>query len=96
VHAVVSKAFGTTAAGGGTALDLFVCYRSTIIGSGIQTVGTGMADLTAPPNSRQLYTLSADFEPGDGTFNIGLCGSTPSPASWNNNDHRYVTAILHE
>ena len=46
-------------------------------------------------HSRSLYTLSADFTPGAGTFNVGLCGSTTDPTSWNSNDNGYVTAALH-
>jgi Collagen triple helix repeat (20 copies) len=95
VHAIASKTLGSTAAGGGTGLDLYICYRSTVIGSGIQTIGLGIANLATPQNSRNLYTLSADFGLPAGTFNIGLCGDTPSPASWNNNDNGYVTALVH-
>lgn len=55
-----------------------------------------MAELATPQNTRQLYTLSSDFRPGAGTFNVGLCGRSPSPASWNNNDRGYVTAMVHQ
>jgi hypothetical protein len=96
IHVVASKTLGSTAAGGGTALDLFICYRSTIIGLPINPIGIGIANVTAPQNSRQPYTLSADFTPGVGTFNVGLCGSTTNPLSWNSNDNGYVTAFVHE
>jgi Collagen triple helix repeat (20 copies) len=95
VHVVASKALGSTSSGGGTALDLFVCFRPTMIGSPLQSVGVGMADLATPQNSRNLYTLSADFQPGAGTFNVGLCGLTTS-AGWNSNDGGYVSAFIHE
>jgi hypothetical protein len=96
VHAIGSKALGSTADGGGIGLDLFICFRDTTIGSPAISVGYGIDDLAAPHGSRQLHTLSADFNPGVGTFQVGLCGSTPSPASWNHNSRGYVTAMVHE
>jgi hypothetical protein len=95
VYVVASKAFGSTSAGGATALNLHMCYRSTVIGSDLQTVGVGITGLAAPQNSRNIYTLNADFQPGAGTFNVGLCGTTTS-SGWNNNGSGYVSAFIHE
>jgi hypothetical protein len=96
VQVIASKTLGSSVAGGGTGLDLYICYRSTFIGSELVTKGIGIPNLATPQNSRQLYTLAADFAPGVGTFNVGLCGATSDPPSWNSNDNGYVTATLHE
>jgi hypothetical protein len=95
LHVVASKGLGSVAVGGGTGLNLYICSRSTILGAPIISWGNGIFGLATPQNSRNLYTLSADFAPGGGTFNVGLCGSSITPASWNSNDNGYVTVILH-
>jgi hypothetical protein len=95
IHVVASKTLGSTAAGGATDLDLYICFRSAIVGSDLQTIGLGISNLATPQNSRNLYTLSADFSPGAGTFNVGLCGLTTS-FGWNSNSNGYVTGFIHE
>ena len=95
LHVVASRALGSIAPGGGTALNLYICYRSTTLGAPIVTLGNGIFGLATPQNSRNIYTLSADFAPGGGTFNVGLCGLSPNATSWNSNDIGYTTVILH-
>ena len=97
IFVVATKAFGSTSPGGGTSLDLFICYRNTIIGSPITPIGIGLGNMSVPQNSRIPMTLSADFAfTVSGAYTIGLCGSTPSPSSWNSNDSGYISAILHK
>jgi hypothetical protein len=95
VHVIASKTLGSTATGGGSGLDLFICFRSVSFGAPLNTVGLGIANLATLEKTRQLYTLSADLQPGVGTYRFGLCGSTSSPSGWNSNDNGYVTAVLH-
>jgi hypothetical protein len=96
VFITATKTLGSTAQGGGKNLDLYICYRRTFIGSPMNTIGIGLPNLRVPQNTKLPFTLSADFAPGVGTFNFGLCGATSDPGGWNSNDNGYVTAILHQ
>jgi hypothetical protein len=90
-----TKAFGSTAVGGATALKLYICYQSNVGGSPILTVGSGLFDLAVPQNIRLPFSLSADFTPLPGTYLVGLCGSSANAANWNWNEWGYVTAMVH-
>jgi hypothetical protein len=91
---VASKTLGSTAPGGGTELDLFVCYQSTVLGAPINTTGLGISNTRLPQYSRIPFTLSSTFQPGVGTYRMGLCGSAPSGSGWNSNANGYVSAFV--
>jgi hypothetical protein len=87
------QGLGSTLVGGANGLDLYVCYQ---LGAGtVSTVGQGIFGLTVPQNQRHIFGISA-ITPGlaAGTYNVGLCGSAPTPANWNNNEFGYVTALV--
>jgi hypothetical protein len=94
ISVVASKAFGSTAPGGGVGLNLWICYRSTAAGSPLNQVGGGIFNLAVPADSRQLFTLPATITPAAGTYLVGLCGSSPSPATWNSNEFGYISASV--
>ena len=100
VYVVSSKSLGSNAVGGGSDLKLYICYQSTAVGAGIQTIGSGIFGLQTPQNTRNIYTLNADFSVGAGAgmYNVGMCGNggtAATAATWNNNEFGYVTAIVH-
>lgn len=87
------KALGSTAAGGGTGLSLFICYQQGA--DPITIVGYGAADLRTPQNSRNLYSQSAVITSlGAGAYVVGLCGNSSAPASWNDFEYGYTTAVI--
>jgi hypothetical protein len=90
---VSSAALGSTSIGGASALDLYICYKSTM--GTIQTWGSGIFDLTAAQNQRHLFTLSAVLSglPAD-TYAVGLCGSSTSAVTWNWNEYSYTSALI--
>jgi len=95
VHVVVDQSLGSTVAGGGTALNLYPCFQSTVVGSSITTQGGGMFALTVPQGQRQLFGINAVFTGfPTGTWRVGMCGSSANAASWNNNEWGYITALV--
>jgi hypothetical protein len=95
VYVAANKGLGSTAVGGASSLNLYVCYQSTVAGSMIQAVGGGIFGLQVPQNTRFSFGINGDFTPGAGTFNVGMCGSSVNSANWNHNEYGYVTAIVH-
>jgi hypothetical protein len=95
IFAVSNAALGSTAAGGGTTLRIYMCTRSTVAGSPIVTFGPGIFDLTVPQNQRQLVDINAVITGlAAGTYSVGLCGSSATPANWNNNEYSYTSAMV--
>jgi hypothetical protein len=95
VHVTATQSLGSSAAGGGTGLDLWVGYRVAGSGAAPTVLGGGIFGLTVPQNQRHTFTLSGIFAnlPA-GTYEVGLVGrSTFNAASWNNNEWGYVTAF---
>jgi hypothetical protein len=91
---VVHKALGSFAAGGGTSLNIYPCYQLTPGGT-LTTQNGGIFGLTVPQNQRQLFGINWIFSGlSAGTYTIGMCGSTPTPAGWNNNEWGYISAIV--
>jgi hypothetical protein len=90
-----TKAFGSTAVGGASNLNLYVCYQSNVPGSNIVTVGSGLFGLRVLEGMRLPFSLSADFAPIQGTYLVGLCGLSSNAPNWNNNEWGYVTAMVH-
>jgi hypothetical protein len=94
IHVTSTKALGSTAAGGATNLDLYICYQNTVGGT-ITKVGSGLFTLQVAQNMRLPFTLSAVITNlAAGTYNVGLCGSSTNSANWNNNEWSYVSAFL--
>jgi hypothetical protein len=94
IHVVGTATLGSTAVGGGTALDLYVCFQRT--GSPITTEGGGAFGLTVAQNQRSTFSLSSVVTVTGPTADtvVGLCGSSVSAGNWNNNEWGYVSALL--
>ena len=88
-----SKALGTNNFDGAQDLDVWICYQE---GDGaVLTVGTGVFDLRAAANTRQLVSLSATLTGlAPGTYKVGLCGKSGDATNWNSNEFSYTTALV--
>ena len=88
------KALGSTAVGGATSLNLYICYQSTVGGSTIQLQGGGSLGHRVPQDTRITFGLSFIVSglPA-GTYMVGLCGNSSS-ANWNSNEWGYTTALV--
>ena len=94
VHVVANKAFGTLASPS-NGLDLYPCYQSTLFGSPIVTLGTGILNNAMPANSRITMGISHVITGlNSGTYNVGMCGDDDGNGSWVNNDQGYVSAVV--
>jgi hypothetical protein len=97
VHVTSNKAFGSTAPGGGQDLRLWICSRPASAPAGTlpTTQGQGVFDMDLAQNQRTVMGLSWVIVnlPAD-TYQVGLCGSSTSPASWNSNEFGYTTAMI--
>jgi len=95
VFVTSTKALGSTIAGGASNLNLYICYQSTVAGSPITTVGSGIFGLKVAQNTRIPMTVSAQVTNlAAGTYNFGLCGSSTAAANWNDNEYSYVSGFL--
>jgi hypothetical protein len=88
-----SKALGTNNFDGAQDLDVWICQQE---GDGaVVTVGTGVFDLRAAANTRQLVSLSATLTGlAPGTYKVGLCGKSGDASNWNSNEFSYTTALV--
>jgi hypothetical protein len=94
VHVVANKAFGTLASPS-NGLDLYPCYQSTLFGSPIVTLGTGILNNAMPANSRITMGISHVITGlNSGTYNVGMCGDDDGNGNWLNNDQGYVSAVV--
>ena len=94
VHVVANKAFGTLASPS-NGLDLYPCYQSTLFGSPIVTLGSGILNNAMPANSRITMGISHVITGlNSGTYNVGMCGDDDGNGSWLNNDQGYVSAVV--
>ncbi len=81
------------AAGGATGLNLYPCCQSTVVGSPLITQGGGMFGITAAQNQRHSVGLNFVFSSlAASTYTIGMCGSSPNAAKWNNNEWDFISA----
>jgi hypothetical protein len=97
VHVTSNKAFGSTAIGGGQDLDLYICSRSTAapVGTVPTLHGGGVLDNRLSQNQRTTMGLSYVIAGlSQGTYQVGLCGKSSLPGSWNSNEWGYTTAII--
>ena len=61
----------------------------------VLTVGTGVFDLRAAANTRQLVSLSASLTGlAPGEYKVGLCGKSGDASNWNSNEFSYTTALV--
>lgn len=94
VHVVANKAFGTLASPS-NGLDLYPCYQSTLFGSPIVTLGTGILNNAMPANSRITMGINHVIAGlNTGTYNVGMCGDDDGNGNWLNNDQGYVSAVV--
>jgi Collagen triple helix repeat (20 copies) len=94
VHVVANKAFGTLASPS-NGLDLYPCFQSTLFGSPIVTLGTGILNNAMPANSRITMGINHVITGlNSGTYNVGMCGDDDGNGNWLNNDQGYVSAVV--
>jgi len=95
VHLTATKALGSGAAGGGNALNLWACSRSTAPGAPIAQAGGGSLGMTVPQGQRHQYSINHVFSGmAAGTYLFGLCGSSSNPANWNSNEFGYASILV--
>ena len=95
IHWTGSAAFGTQVAGGTTGLYLWPCYRSTTPGSNWVNVGSNLAGLgVARSLATSVFTVNATQSLSTGSYQLGVCGASSSPANWNYNDYAYISAVV--
>jgi len=94
IHVTSTKALGSVAVGGAQDLDLWIC--SQLGANPIVQYGAAIFDLRVAQNTRDLFTMSFTITGlAAGTYNVGLCGNSPSnAANWNNNEFSYTSAIV--
>jgi len=91
-----NKAFGSTAIGGATNLNLYIGYRpagSIVLPS---VVGSGVFGNRVAVNTRVTMGLSGvvtGLTPGN--YDVGLIGNASDAANWNYNEFSYTTAVLY-
>lgn len=80
-----------------TGLNIYPCYRlAGATTSPIVLLG-GILGLAAPPQSRQIYSISGDVSGlTAGTYEVAMCGEVvASVNNWTNNEWSYTTALVH-
>lgn len=94
VHVSSSAALGNFGVDGATDLRLAICQGQA--GVLADNGGDFILGVTAPPSSRQVYSLTTRFTGlAAGTYEFGLCGfAEGAAAGWNNNEWTRTTAIL--
>ncbi len=93
-HMVSEKALGTTVAGGATGLNIYPCYQNTG-GGAVITQGGGIFTVQMAQNQRMPIGINHVYSGlAAGTYSIGMCGSAPVPANWNNAEWGYVSALV--
>lgn len=94
VYVTVSKALGSTVAGGGVALDLYMGYQLSSATTPT-VVGNGIFDNRCAQNTRQVYTMTWCFTGlAAGTYTFGMVGNSTTPSSWNSNEFGYITTMV--
>jgi Collagen triple helix repeat (20 copies) len=88
------RALGSDFLGGGTNLNLLMCYR---IGTGPYTylAQTEVVGLRVPTGTRVNFPMSTIITglPA-GTYTVGLCGSSSNPGSWTPNGAGSTSAVV--
>ncbi len=86
------KAMGSTLVTGGLALTVYNCYRP--VGGSIVSVGQSIFGVRVATGTRVPISLSTVIEGLNGTYEVGLCGYSNNPSSWNDNGYGYTTALV--
>jgi hypothetical protein len=90
VQVTASAALGST--GGGSGMNLWICYATTSAPTSLTQVGGGSLGLTVAAGQRQLFSLSAVISGlATDTYLVGLCGSG---TGFNNNEWGYTSALV--
>jgi hypothetical protein len=94
VYVAVSKALGSTAAGGANSLNLYMGYQLSTA-TVPTTVGGGIIGLSCLQNTRQTYSMTWVYTglPA-GTYNFGMVSISSNAANWNSNEYSYVTVLV--
>ncbi|MCB0179737.1 MAG: hypothetical protein KDI62_16005 [Anaerolineae bacterium] len=87
-----TKAMGSTMANGGLGLTTYICYRQ--VGGAIVSVGQSIFGVRVPTGTRVPISLSTVIEGLNGTYDVGLCGFSTQPTSWNDNAYGYTAALI--
>ncbi len=90
---VVSKALGSTSAGGANSLNIYPAYQA---GAGVVTTqGGGIFGIACAQNTRETVSINYIFSGlAAGTYTVGMAGSSTNAANWNNNEYGYISAIV--
>jgi hypothetical protein len=95
VNVVSNKAFGSSLAGGGTALTLYMCYRvsgSAVTPTPIGGAGAFSGNQALPQGTRVVMGLSANVSGlSAADYEVGLCGTG---TNWNSNEWGFTTALV--
>lgn len=92
VHVSANQTLGSTAVGGATGLNLYMCYQDQT--GPITRIDDGQSGLSVPGGQRHQYGLTRVFWGlAAGTYRIGLCGTTTS-GNWNSNGWGHATALV--
>lgn len=92
VHVSANQTLGSTAVGGATRLNLYMCYQDET--GPITRIDNGQSGLSVPEGQRHQYGLTRVFSGlAAGTYSIGLCGTTTS-GNWNSNGWGHATALV--
>ena len=94
VLVVTTKTLGTTLAAGASGLNLNICYQSGAGGALTQTESVGATNIRIGGNTRVLQTLNGEIRNITGNYNVGMCGSSSSFSSWNDNGIGFTTATV--
>jgi hypothetical protein len=94
VMIVATVAMGSTSVGGAQYLDLSAAYATT--GSSVPTNGDlGLLNLRVQQNTRHVFTVTAIYSPGAGTWDFGpAIRLNTLTTNWNYNDYGQVSAII--
>ncbi|MFO0589012.1 MAG: hypothetical protein U0441_15790 [Polyangiaceae bacterium] len=91
LHVVANKALGSTVAGGGTGLNLWICTQ--VSGGSIAAWGGGSLGYNVPQNTRLSFGLNANVTTlAAGTYAVGLCGYG---TNFNSNEYGYVSVLVY-
>ena len=87
------RAFGTTLARA-TSLNLAICIQP--LGGPLAQYGTALNGMQATANTTTILGLTAVIrDQPAGTYDVGLCGNTIDPGSWNANGFGSTTAFVY-
>jgi hypothetical protein len=90
IHVTSHKYMGSST--GASGLDLFVCTQQGA--DPIASAGSGMFNGSVPAGTRIAWGISGVLTPVAGTYTVGMCARSPTPANWNSNEFGYTSALV--